>query len=633
VERKEGRFRHKGLDISVIDLPGIYTLSPFSIDEKISRDYIVDERPDAVVDIIDASNLERNLYLTVQLLETGANVVIGLNMMDEAESRGMKIDAKRLSEILKAPVVEMSAIKGEGIEDLKDAIYEEVTGHEHHRHMAVGYGEEAEEHIIELEALISGCEGLREYRARWIAVSLLEGDGDVICRVRKAGCEHIIERSEELREHLKKEIGEMMDVYFADRRYEFIEEVVRMVLVRGKERWTFSDLLDSVFTHPLFGIPSFLLLMWAMFQFTFSVAEPFMNMIDIGFTWLADTVGASISNPALSSLLAKGIISGIGSVLIFLPNIFLLFFVLSLLEDSGYLSRAAFVMDKSMYKIGLLGKSFVPMLLGFGCNVPAIMSTRTIEDRNDRLITILVNPLMSCSARLPVYLLFAGAFFAGNEGAVVFSMYLMGILLAVIMALLLRKFLVKGRPAPLIMEMPPYRMPTVKNSLMKMWENGYLFIKKAGTVIVLGVTIVWFLSTYPGGPGPDISISYAAQIGMFLEPIFAPMGWDWRAVVALLFGFIAKEIVVGTFGTLYGIEGGGDGLQNALLGSFTPVSAYAYMAFVLIYVPCLATIATIKAETGSWKWPLLAMAYLMGLAFLVALIISLAGDFLMGVFG
>ena len=641
VERREGRFRYRGLDISVIDLPGIYTLSPFSIDEKISRDYIVDERPDAVVDIVDASNLERNLYLTLQLLETGANVVIGLNMMDEAEKKGIKIDVKRLSEILKAPVVPMSAIKGEGIDALKDAIYEEITGHEHHRHMAVGYGEDVERHIVELEEMIGGCEALRGYRSRWLAVGLLEGDGDVVCKVRKAGCEDVIERSEKMRSELSERLGEMMDIYFADRRYEFIEEIVRMVVVRGKDAWTFSDMLDNVFTHPIFGIPSFLLLMWAAFEFTFAVAEPFMNMIDIAFTWLADVARASISNPALSSLIADGIISGVGSVLIFLPNIFLLFFVLSLLEDSGYLSRAAFVMDKSMYRIGLQGKSFVPMLLGFGCNVPAIMSTRTIEDRNDRLITILVNPLMSCSARLPVYLLFAGAFFAGNEGAVVFSMYLMGILLAVIMALLLRKFLVKGRPAPLIMEMPPYRMPTVKNSLMKMWENGYLFIKKAGTVIVLGVTIVWFLSTYTYSPDApygivmsgDMENSFAAHIGRWLQPVFSPMGWDWKAVVALLFGFIAKEIVVGTFGTLYGVEGGGEDLQNALMGSFTPVSAYAYMAFVLIYVPCLATIATIKAETGSWRWPLLAIAYMMGLAYLVALVITLVGNALMGVFG
>ena len=641
VERREGRFRHRGLDISVIDLPGIYTLSPFSLDEKISRDYIVDERPDAVVDIVDASNLERNLYLTLQLLETGANVVVGLNMMDEAEKKGMKIDVERLSEILKAPVVPMSAINGEGIDELKDAIYEEITGHEHHRHMAVGYGEEVERYIVELEEDISKCKGLRDYRSRWLAVGLLEGDGDIICKVRKAGCEDVIERSEAMRSELSKKTGEMMDIYFADRRYEFIEEIVSMVMVRGKEKWTFSDMLDNVFTNPVFGIPSFFLLMWAAFEFTFAVAEPFMNMIDIGFTWLADVTRASISNPALASLLADGIISGVGSVLIFLPNIFLLFFALSLLEDSGYLSRAAFVMDKSMYKIGLPGKSFVPMLLGFGCNVPAIMSTRTIEDRNDRLITILINPLMSCSARLPVYLLFAGAFFAGNEGAVVFSMYLMGILLAVIMALLLRRFLVKGRPAPLIMEMPPYRMPTLKNSLMKMWENGYLFIKKAGTVIVFGVTIVWFLSTYTYSPdaphgivmSSDIENSFAAYLGQWLQPIFAPMGWDWKAVMALLFGFISKEIVVGTFGTLYGVEGGGEGLQNALMGSFTPVSAYAYMAFVLIYVPCLATIATIKAETGSWKWPLLAIAYMMGLAYLVALIISLLGNALMGVFG
>jgi len=301
------------------------------------------------------------------------------------------------------------------------------------------------------------------------------------------------------------------------------------------------------------------------------------------------------------------------------------------MEDSGYLSRAAFVTDKAMYKIGLSGKSFVPMLLGFGCNVPAIMATRTIEDKKDRLITILVNPLMSCSARLPVYILFAGAFFIGIEGSVIFSMYLLGIVLAIIMSLLLRKLFFKGKPSPLIMEMSPYRMPTVKSSAIHMWEKGSMFLKKAGTIIFLGVVIIWFLSTYPGGAGSNIENSYVAMLGHWIQPIFAPLGWDWRAAVALVFGFVAKEIVVGAYGTFYGIgnaDEGNQSLRGALQGAFTPVSAYAYMAFVLIYVPCLATIGVIKQETGSWKWTLFAVAYMMGLAYLVASVITAVGHFL-----
>ncbi len=631
VEKKSGKYTYRGMEIEVVDLPGTYSLSPYSIDEKIARDYIAEERPDAVVNIIDASNIERNLYLTVQLLEAGANVVIGLNMMDEAEAKGMEIDAKRLSEILKAPVIPMVAVKGIGFKELKDAIYEEITRHEKHRHMTVGYGKGVEKAIVSLEEDIEKCPSLRKYKNRWMAIKLLEGDKEVVKKVKGAGCERIIKRAESIREELEKRLDDGLETYFADKRYEFVDDVLGVVLVKGKGVWTFSDMLDKVVTHKIFGIPIFLSMMWAMFQFTFAVAVPFMDAIDIGFSWLADSVRAGVSNPALASLLADGIISGIGSVLIFLPNIFLLFFVLSLLEDSGYLSRAAFVMDKAMYRIGLQGKSFVPMLLGFGCNVPAIMSTRTIEDRKDRLITILVNPLMSCSARLPVYILFAGAFFVGIEGSVIFTMYLMGILLAVTMALLLRKVFFKGKPSPLIMEMPSYKMPTLKSSAIHMWENGSMFLKKAGTIIFFGVIIIWFLSTYPGGPGSDIETSYVAAIGHWVQPIFAPLGWDWKAAIALVFGFVAKEIVVGAYGTFYGIGDADEGnatLRSELQNAFTPVSAYAYMAFVLIYVPCLATIATIKAETGSWKWTLFAVGYMMGLAYIVALVITVVGHFL-----
>jgi ferrous iron transport protein B len=630
VERKTGELVYKGLEMEIVDLPGTYSLNPYSLDEKITRRYIIEERPDAVVNIVDASNIERNLYLTVQLLEAGANVVLALNMMDEAEKRGMKIDTDRLGEILKVPVVKMVAPKGVGFKELKEAIYEEVTRHREHRHMSIGYGE-AEKFIIPLEDEIKACEPLKNHSPRWVAIKLLENDEYAIKRIKEMGCGHLVNSAMEKREELKKVIGIEPEVYFADMRYDFIEDILRIVLVKGKEVWSFSDMLDEVLTHRLFGIPIFLALMWAAFQFTFSVAAPFSDAIDIGFSWLSSYAQTNISNPWISSLIAQGIIGGVGNVLIFLPNIFLLFFVLSLMEDSGYLSRAAFIMDKSMYKVGLQGKSFVPLLLGFGCNVPAIMATRTIEDPKDRLVTILVNPLMSCSARLPVYVLFAGAFFVGMQGTVIFSMYVMGILLAILMALLFRRFLVKGRPAPLIMEMPPYRMPTLKSSAMKMWENGSLFVKKAGTVILLGVVIIWFLSTYPHGPSGDIGDSYMAIIGHWIQPIFAPLGWDWKAAVALMFGFVAKEIVVATYGALYGISGANEesmALRSQLQGAFTPVSAYAFMAFVLIYVPCLATIATIKSETGSWKWALFAIGYMMSLAYAVALIITVAGHLL-----
>ncbi len=631
VEKKAGKYTYQGMDIEVVDLPGTYSLSPYSIDEKVARDYIVEEKPDAVVNIVDASNIERNLYLTVQLLEAGANVVIALNMMDEAESKGMKIDIERLSDILKAPVVPMVAVKGMGFKELKDAIHEEATRHEKHRHMAISYGRDAEKAVVSLEENIEKCQKVKKYRRRWVAIKLLENDKDIIKKLKDARCEAVIKTADSIREQIEKKLHDDPETYFADKRYEFVDDILGVVLVKGKKVWAFSDMLDKVITHKIFGIPIFLAMMWAGFQFTFSVAVPFTDAIDLFFGWLGNIARVSITNPALQSLVADGIIGGLGSVLIFLPNIFLLFLVLSLMEDSGYLARAAFVMDKAMYKIGLSGKSFVPMLLGFGCNVPAIMATRTIEDRKDRLITILVNPLMSCSARLPVYILFAGAFFVGMEGSVIFSMYLMGILLAVMMALLLRKLFFKGKPSPLIMEMPPYRMPTLKSSAIHMWEKGSIFLKKAGTVIFLGVIIIWFLSTYPGGPGSDIETSYVATLGHWVQPIFAPLGWDWKAAVALIFGFVAKEVVVGAYGTFYGISNADEknaSLRGELHNAFTPVSAYAYMAFVLIYVPCLATIGVIKQETGSWKWALFAVGYMMTLAYIVALMITVVGHLL-----
>jgi len=631
VEKKTGKYTYNGIEIEVVDLPGTYSLSPYSIDEKIARDYVVEEKPDVVVNIVDASNLERNLYLTVQLLEAGANVVIDLNMMDEAEARGMKIDVKKLSEIFKVPVVPTVATKGEGIEELKNVIYEEIVGHKEHRHMTISYGKDAEKAIIPLEEEIEKCGELKKYGKRWVAIKLLENDEEVKEKVMALGCEEIVKRADEMRKNLKEVLRDDPETYFADKRYEFIDNILGIVLVKGKKVWTFTDMLDKVLTHRAFGIPIFLSLMWVAFQFTFAVSAPFSDFIDWFFSWLGDLAHVYIADPALQSFVADGIIAGLGSVLVFLPPIFFLFFVLSLMEDSGYLARAAFVMDKAMYKVGLAGKSFVPMLIGFGCNVPAIMATRSIEDPKDRLLTILVNPLMSCSARLPVYVLFAGAFFVGIEGSVIFSMYLLGIALAVILAFLFRKIIFKGAPSPLILEMPPYRTPTLKSTVIHMWERGSMFLKKAGTIIFLMVIAVWLLSTYPGGPGSDIEASYVAMLGHSIQPIFAPMGWDWRAAAALFFGFIAKEVVVTTYGTLYGMEEAAEEsvkLRAALHGAFTPLTAYAFMAFVLIYVPCVATLGVIKQETGSWKWTLFAVVYEVVLAYIVSLVIIGLGHIL-----
>ncbi|WP_460125997.1 ferrous iron transport protein B [Stetteria hydrogenophila] len=625
VERKEGRFTYRDALVEVVDLPGTYSLTPYSLEEKIARDYIVEEKPDVVVDIVDASNLERNLYLTVDLLEAGANVVIALNMMDEAEARGIEIDVERLSKLLGVPVVPMVAIRGVGFEELKRAVYEAASRGREGPAKLVDYGR-AERLIAALEEEIARCPQLARYPRRWLAVKLLEGDEDVEEKVRKAGCEGVARRAEELR-------GELEDpeTYFADKRYEFVRSIVEAVVtVRGRPL-TYTEMLDKVVTHRVFGIPIFITIMWAVFEFAFRVSAPFSDLIQAFFDWLGGVVAGSVSNPYLASFLADGVIAGLGSVLAFVPPIFFLFLALSLLEDSGYLTRAAFVMDKIMYKAGLSGHSVIPLLIGFGCNVPAVMATRTIRDWRDRLITILVNPLMSCSARFTVYALFAGAFFPGMEGVVILSMYLLGIALAALVAFLLRRLLFGGEPSPLILEMPPYRMPTLRIAAMHMWERGEKFLRKAGTIILLVVVLVWLLSTLPGGPGAPLEETYVARLGHALEPLFKPMGWNWKAAVALFFGFLAKEAVVGTLGELYGIEGATEespSLQAALHADFTPLTAYAYMAFVLIYVPCVATLAAIKQETGSWKWPLFTLAYLITLAYIVALAIVSLGHLL-----
>jgi ferrous iron transport protein B len=420
-----------------------------------------------------------------------------------------------------------------------------------------------------------------------------------------------------------KTLGEDADIALADARYEQISKIIDASLVKGERKWTITDLLDKVFLNKYVGIPAFFALLWAVFQFTFEASAPFMSVIELFFAYLS-SLAAQIPNPIIASLLADGIFSGLGFILTFTAPIFFLFFALSLLEDSGYLARVAFVFDKLMFKLGLHGRSFIPMLLGFGCNLPAIMAARSVEGKKDRLITILTVPFMSCAARLPVYVLIAGAFFAANAATAVWSMYVIGIVVAILFALVLRKTLLKGEPAPFIIELPTYKMPTLRGSLLHMWERGVSFLKKAGTYLLVGAIIIWVLTVLPWGVEPGSGESLIGLIGQALQPIFGPLGFSWQIVSSLVFAFLAKELVVESLGVIYGAAGDAS-IQAALIASITPVSAFALMVFTLLYVPCLATVGVIKKETGSWKWTLFAVASEIIIAYVAALVIVTIG--------
>ena len=626
VEKKEGKCNFDDVEIHITDLPGIYSLTANSIDELIARNFIIEEKPDVVIDIVDGSNIERNLYLTLQLIELGANVVVALNMMDLAKEKSYEIDIKRLEELLGVPIVPTVAPKKEGMTELCEKVA--TVAKRKVSATKIRYNSKLEDAISKVASILSSYPTLQKYNMRWLAIKILEDDGEVIRYVKEISENDPVvwDKIEDIKAELNKEFGDVI-VAMADERYNVISQIVSKAVKRitAEEEVSITDMLDEVLTHKYLGIPIFLAIMWTVFQFTFTVAAPFSDAIDMLFAYMADLARSSLQPEWFASLIADGIISGLGFVLIFVPNIFMMFLALSILEDSGYLARVAFIMDRIMYKLGLHGRSFIPMLLGFGCNVPAIMATRTIENENDRLITILVNPLMSCSARLPVYVLFAAVFFTRIAGTVIFSMYILGIALAILMALLFRKTLFPGKPSPFIMEMPPYLIPTARSVLSHMWLRGSKFLKKAGTFIVSGLILIWAMSNVPYGA--PVEETLIGRLGHLLAPIFAPLGWDWRIAVALFFGFIAKEIVVGSLGVLYGIENPDPTtLYGPLRAAMTPLSAYALMAFTLIYVPCIATLATIKQETGSIKWTLIALAYELILAYVVALIIISIGS-------
>lgn len=626
VEKKTGRVSRNGYEIEVVDLPGTYSLTAYSADEIIARDFILDEKPDVVVQVVDATNLERNLYLTTQIAELGAPVVIALNMADAAEARGDAIDREKLSAFLEIPVVRTVGTRGDGIGDLLDAAIREVKTSPHHEH-TVGYGAEVEAMIASLaDALAVDRPLTARYPRRWLAVKILEGDENVLTRVGEGPASTRVQ-------NLLSSIdpGEY-EASMADKRYEAIAAILPQVRSAGAgEGASASDMLDRVVTDRYLGIPIFLALMWGAFELTFAVGAPFATAIEDGIIpWLAELATSSIEPVWLGSLIGDGVISGVGAVIVFLPNIFILFLILAILEDSGYLARAAFIMDRPLHALGLPGKAFIPMLMGFGCNVPAIMATRSIEGEKDRLISILVNPFISCSARLPVYILFAGAFFGARAGGVMFFLYVLGIAVAIASAKLFRSTILRGESSPFIMEMPPYRIPTAMTSLFHMWSRGSMYLRKAGTIILLGAMLVWVLASFPYGVEYGSEESLAGSIGHLVEPLVAPLGFDWKIAVALIFGFLAKEVVIGSLGVLYGT--GEETLSAALLADpgFSAATALSLMVFVLLYTPCVAVVGVIRKETGSWKWTAFSVIYGLIVAWILAFVIGHLTPFFLG---
>jgi len=634
VERKEGICERFGVRFRIVDLPGIYSLSAYSQEEIIARDFLISGGVDVVINVVDAGNLERNLYLTMQLLELGQPVVIALNMIDEAEKRGRHIDFQKMSHLLDVPVVPTQARIGTGLDEVLSKAIEIAADRNRKQPRATRYHPTIESEINALEKALHFPQHC-PLPPRWLIVKSLEGDEDALNRLTIWSADGQAARSkiETARKHLEAHLGESLDAVIAHNRYGFIEGLLHEVvtLKAPREIATLTEHIDQLVLHPWLGIPIFLALVLLTFELTFGVGGILSHALERQISALATYLTNVLPAGPVRSLLVDGILSGVGGVLVFLPNICIMFAAISFLESSGYMARAAFLMDRLMHAMGLHGKSFIPMLMGFGCNVPAIMATRTLESFQDRLLTVLVLPLMSCSARLPIYILFAGIFFPKHGALVVFSLYLLGILLAVLSGKLLRKTLFSDTMSAFVMELPPYRLPTLKGTLLDVWDRAWIFLSKAGTVILAASVIIWALGSLPWGVAFGSEHSIAGKIGKLLAPIVAPLGLDWRAAVALLFGVAAKEIVVSTLRILYSTQyatAGASGVEDTISHSFTPLTAYTFMVVSLIYVPCIATIAVVKRETGSWKWTAFVTSYTLCLAYVIGLLIYTVGRLL-----
>lgn len=676
VDAKEGFFDFQGYHFRIVDLPGTYSLSAYTPEELYVRKHIIEETPDVIINVADSSNLERNFYLTTQLIDMNVRMVIALNMYDELESSGNKLDYIKLSQLIGVPMIPTVCRRGEGIdqlfhviigiyeggdflsqkgeirseilEDLRDWHKTYVPDHEfgshkeeedarprgYMRHIHINHGPELERSIEEVKKAISQNEDIRhKYSTRFLSIKLLGNDKEIenFISTLPNGKEIIAIRNKETL-RIRKVMNEDSEQAITDAKYGFITGALKETFTDNHlEKEQTTRVIDSIVTHRIWGYPIFFLFLYIMFEGTFVLGDYPMQ----GIEWLVDQLGNLIRNNMaegpLKDLLIDGIIGGVGGVIVFLPNILILYFFISILEDSGYMARAAFIMDKIMHRMGLHGKSFIPLIMGFGCNVPAIMATRTIEDRKSRLITMLVNPLMSCSARLPIYLVMIGAFFPNCASFMLLCIYTAGILLAVIMARIFSKFLVKGEDSPFVMELPPYRMPTSKSIMRHTWEKGAQYLKKMGGIIMIASIIIWFLGYYPQhdayeNVAEQQENSYIGQIGKAIEPVIKPLGFDWKLGIGLISGVGAKELVVSTLGVLYTNEGDVENVNLSNRIPITPLVALAYMLFVLIYFPCIATFAAIKQESGSWKWAIFTAGYTTGLAWLVAFTVFQIGS-------
>lgn len=741
VERREGFRRFQSKDLLLVDLPGTYSLTAHSLDELVARNVIINDKPEIIVNILDASNLERNLYLAVQLLELERPVVLALNMTDVAEKMGLKVDDALLSHKLGIAVVRTVGNRNRGTDELLQTVVDAAAKNKR-QPFTLDYGPEIEAKIKEVADALAALTEVK-YPLRWLALKLLENDQDVNKVIGATpGGEKIIAMVDKARTDLKAAFADDLELVIAERRYQFVGEIYREVAVSRQDLTrTASDKIDDILTHRVFGLPIFFGVMWLLFNIVFTVGAYPQGWIEDGVAWLGEVAGQYMADGDLKSLVVDGIIGGVGGVVVFLPNIILLFLGIALLEDTGYMARAAFVMDRVMRAVGLHGKSFIPLLVGFGCSVPAIMGTRTLENPRDRMVTILVAPLMSCSARLPVYTLLTAAFFSEEiAGTVLFSVYFVGIALAVVMAFIFRKLLFPGATEAFVMEMPPYHLPTLRSILTHMWERSVLYLKKAGTLILAASILVWFATNYPSEveyskdyeqaktqveerfsaqaadevlvplkiekpednaaltalvgqiaainaeqaatedadkaaveaevaaklaeleqaqaelypyalryyeleqekkdatdkldkeqAGEKLAGSYAGRLGKAIEPVIAPLGFDWKIGVGLVSAMAAKEVLVSTLGTIYSVgevEDDASSLQEALAAdaAFSPLVAYTLMIFTLVYSPCLAALAVLRRETNSWKWTAFSFTYSTALAWVIALAIYQVGS-------
>lgn len=651
VDAKEGVFEHGGYRFDIVDLPGTYSLSAYSPEELYVRRNLVEDMPDVVVNVVDASNIQRNLYLTTQLIDMNLRVVMALNMYDELESRGDRLDIKQLGYLLGMPVVPTVSRTGEGIDNLFDTVIQIYEKSDPHlaRHIHINHGAELEQSIDRIKRLIQKNADIRDkYSTRYLAIKYLENDREIEKVVEALpGRDEIIAARFEEKARIEGLLKSGMESALVDAKYAFVEGALAETYIQGKRRRnTLTDKIDGIVTNRWMAFPIFIVLLYLVFEGTFVLGEYPMQWIE----WLVEKLGAFVSmNMAdgwVKDLVVDGIIGGVGGVLVFLPNILLLYLFISLMEDSGYMARAAFIMDRLMHKIGLHGKSFIPMIMGFGCNVPAIMATRTIESPKSRLITMLIIPLMSCAGRMPVYVLIAGAFFPKKAGLVLLGLYALGILLAILGAKVMSLFF-KDDDLPFVMELPPYRVPTAKSIFRHTWEKGRQYLQKMSGIILICSMVIWFLGYFPNHDAYDSvqeqqEHSFIGYIGKSMEPVLEPLGFDWRMGVGIVAGVGAKELVVSTLGVMYAGEEPVSGtqtedgsvpsetrLQRALVKSVTPAGALAYMVFILLYFPCIATFVAIKNESGGWKWAIITAIYTILLAWTAAfLTFRIAGLFL-----